>query len=169
MFPRQLEYRGDPRQRDGMVFFHERGNCGGREGNSHGWILVPPVLRQSKRGYPYSPGISKILIRYRSSQDFILCQKNFVRSHHMQPIYITDKNSELCRVLDLSLFCADPDSDVGLKRKFSFSYFRENFAKTYFRFSRKKLTKSYENNENFAKKKMYENTDAGNGKYCEIS
>jgi hypothetical protein len=38
---------------------------------------------------------------------------------------------------------------IGLKRKFSFSYFRENFAKIYFRFLRKKLTKSYKNNENF--------------------
>jgi hypothetical protein len=32
---------------------------------------------------------------------------------------------------------------VGLKRKHSFSYFRENFAKNCFRFSRKKLTKSF--------------------------
>jgi hypothetical protein len=38
---------------------------------------------------------------------------------------------------------------VGLNRKFSFSYFRENFAKIFFRFSRKKLKKSYENNESF--------------------
>jgi hypothetical protein len=38
---------------------------------------------------------------------------------------------------------------LGLKRKFSFSYFRESFAKICFRFLRKKLTKSYENNESF--------------------
>jgi hypothetical protein len=38
---------------------------------------------------------------------------------------------------------------VGLKRTFSFSYFCENFAKIYFRFSRKKLMKSYKNNESF--------------------
>jgi hypothetical protein len=43
------------------------------------------------------------------------------------------------------------DTHVGLKRKFSFSYFRENFAKIGFRFSRKKLTKSYENKESFRK------------------
>jgi hypothetical protein len=36
---------------------------------------------------------------------------------------------------------------LGLKRKFSFSYFRD--AKIYFRFSRKNHT--YENNENFPK------------------
>jgi hypothetical protein len=30
---------------------------------------------------------------------------------------------------------------IGLKQKFSFSYFRENFAKIYFRFSRKNHTK----------------------------
>jgi hypothetical protein len=57
---------------------------------------------------------------------------------------------------------------LGLKRKFSFSYFRENFAKIYFRFSGKKLTKSYENNENFRENEMYEKTEAANGKYCEI-
>jgi hypothetical protein len=38
---------------------------------------------------------------------------------------------------------------LGLKRKFSFSYFRENVVKIYFRFSRKKFTKSYEDNESF--------------------
>jgi hypothetical protein len=58
---------------------------------------------------------------------------------------------------------------IGLKRKFLFSYFHENFLKIYFRLSRKKLTKSYENNDIFAKMKMYQKTDAGNGKYCEIS
>jgi hypothetical protein len=42
---------------------------------------------------------------------------------------------------------------LGLKRKFPFSYFAENSAKIYFRFSRKKLAKSYENNENFRENK----------------
>jgi hypothetical protein len=53
---------------------------------------------------------------------------------------------------------------IGLKRKFSFSYFRENFAKIYFRFSQKNYTKIFENNENFREnlfsffaKKLYEN------------
>jgi hypothetical protein len=36
---------------------------------------------------------------------------------------------------------------IGLKQKFSFLYFCENFLKICFRFSRKKLTKSYENNK----------------------
>jgi hypothetical protein len=55
---------------------------------------------------------------------------------------------------------------IGFKRKFSFSYFRENL----FSLKRKKLTKSYENNKNFlVKTKMVEKKDAGNGKYCEIS
>jgi hypothetical protein len=37
-----------------------------------------------------------------------------------------------------------------------------------FVFSPKKLTKSYENNENFRENEnvQYEKTDAGNGKYC---
>jgi hypothetical protein len=47
---------------------------------------------------------------------------------------------------------------LGLKRKFSFSYFRENFAKIYFRFSQKKLTKSYENNENFRENEHFRET-----------
>jgi hypothetical protein len=38
---------------------------------------------------------------------------------------------------------------VGLKRKFSFSYFRKNFAKIYYHFSRNNHTKIYENNKNF--------------------
>jgi hypothetical protein len=40
---------------------------------------------------------------------------------------------------------------LGLKRTFSFSYIRENFAKIYFRFSRKKSYENirYENKENF--------------------
>jgi dolichol kinase len=37
---------------------------------------------------------------------------------------------------------------VGLKRKFSFSYFRKNFAKIY-HFSQNNRTKIYENNKNF--------------------
>jgi hypothetical protein len=70
---------------------------------------------------------------------------------------------------------------IGLKRKYSLSYFRENFEKINFRFSQKKLTKSYENKlgvgiglkrkyslsyfrENFEKINF-----RGNGKYCEIS
>jgi hypothetical protein len=43
-------------------------------------------------------------------------------------------------------------SEVELKRKFLFSYFREFFAKICFLFLRKKLTKSYENNESFREK-----------------
>ncbi len=38
---------------------------------------------------------------------------------------------------------------LGLKRKCSFSYFRENFAKIYFRFSRKFPYENYENYKNF--------------------
>ncbi len=40
---------------------------------------------------------------------------------------------------------------IELKRKFSYSHFREHFAKIYFRFSRKF---SYENNENFRENKI---------------
>jgi hypothetical protein len=58
-------------------------------------------------------------------------------------------------------------SYVPLKRKFSFSYFRENFAKIYFfAFRENSLRKVM---KTFAKTKMYEKTDAGKGKYCEIS
>jgi hypothetical protein len=39
---------------------------------------------------------------------------------------------------------------LGLKRKFSFSHFRENFRENLFSFSRKFLNeKTHENNENF--------------------
>jgi hypothetical protein len=59
---------------------------------------------------------------------------------------------------------------VGLKQKFSFSYFHENlfslFAKKAYKKLRK-ITKIFA--KMFAKTKMYEKLDAGNGKYCEIS
>jgi hypothetical protein len=39
--------------------------------------------------------------------------------------------------------------------------FRENFAKISFRFARKKLTKSYENNESFRENFRFHENDAG--------
>jgi hypothetical protein len=58
------------------------------------------------------------------------------------------------------------DCGLWLKRKFSFSYFRENLFSL---FAKKSLRKVTEITKIFAKTKMYEKTDAGNGKYCEIS
>jgi hypothetical protein len=44
-------------------------------------------------------------------------------------------------------------ASLGLKRKFSFLYFRANFAKFFVRLSRKNVTNSYENNERFRENK----------------
>jgi hypothetical protein len=50
-------------------------------------------------------------------------------------------------------------AELGLKRKFSFSYFRENFAKICFRFSRKKLMKIFA--KTLTKTKIVAKNDAG--------
>jgi hypothetical protein len=52
------------------------------------------------------------------------------------------------------------DRRIGFERKVSFSYFRENFAKICFLFSRKKRSKVLA--ITFAKTKIFAKTDAGN-------
>jgi hypothetical protein len=99
--------------------------------SSYKRLLKPhdTVLDQTKKGQS---------AEYHDFSTMVSKPTQFNASFGQHCNYAADMINDFLRCMSarkLSLY-------TGFKRKFSFSYFRKNFAKSCLRFSRKKLTKS---------------------------